>query len=499
MKKTAAALTAVFLCLLLLAGCSLPGSGDTASPTAAPNGATASPAATPAPLSGPGYATVTFADGSASVAGNGVTVDGSKVTISSPGEYTFTGTAENGCIVVNTPGAEDDVKLTLSGVDITNPSGPVILVEQAKEVDLILAAGTENRLLSGIEDLVPNSKQEGAVIFSEDDLDIKGEGSLNLYGWLNNGITCKDDLDIKGGTLTITALNNGIRASESVEISGGEVTVESGGDGIKTTSAKKDGKGFIAVSGGTVTVTAGGDGLAAESDLSISDGTVRVTTTGDPERGSCKALKAKGTLSVSGGTLLLDSQDHGMRSGTGMVLSGGELTIVSHAGKGILAHGALTLEAGTLSVTAETDGIASDTSLTLSGGSVEILAGEDGLKAGNRDYAGGTAVLSGGSFSVHAGDDPIDANGGARITGGTFFGVGTSKTPKSFSSGSTQACVVFEMTAGAGSVRIESAGATAGTFEARCPFTYLVYSSPSLAPGTCRLVRGTLSAEGQAG
>ena len=40
--------------------------------------------------------------------------------------------------------------------------------------------------------------QDGAALYAEDDLKLSGEGELEILGYLNNGLTCKDDLDIEG-------------------------------------------------------------------------------------------------------------------------------------------------------------------------------------------------------------------------------------------------------------------------------------------------------------
>ena len=49
---------------------------------------------------------ITLNGDSAKYAGGGVSIDGSTVTISAPGEYTVTGTLDNGRIIINTGGKQ---------------------------------------------------------------------------------------------------------------------------------------------------------------------------------------------------------------------------------------------------------------------------------------------------------------------------------------------------------------------------------------------------------
>ena len=498
MKKGLVLLLLCALCLGALTGC-----GDIAigPAPAAPSAESGSASAPAAPASGgiepAGVSVITLSGSSAKASGGGVSVSGSVVTIASPGEYSVSGTLDDGCIVVNTGEVKGDVRLTLDGASVTCLSGAAIRVEQAKNFDLVLADGTQNRLVSGTQSVTVEEKLEGAALFSEDDVDILGSGLLEICGYLNNGITCKDDLDILGGTLVVTAVNNGIKGSESVEISGGSLAVTAGNDGIKSSSAKKEGKGFVTISGGSITVSAGGDGIAAETDLTVTGGEVHVTTHGERELVSCKALKAKGTLTVSGGTLDIDSADHAIHYAADIRIDGGTLTIVSRAGKGLSAHGSLEIADGFVDVISADDGVEAHDTLTISGGGLRLLAGADGLKAGSKNAPGaGTLLIAGGSVTLSAHADPIDAKGGAVITSGSFSGVGTPKTPKGFSSDSSQRSLLFAFN-GAGDTAAEvrtADGTVVGAIEARCGYTCAIFSHPELESGTYSLNCRTLTA-----
>ena len=239
----------------------------------------AAQASTAAESSGSETAIVLKGD-TAELRGGGAKAEGSTVTVGAVGEYRVSGTLDNGQIVVDTGEDKVDVTLILDGAQITNLSGPAIWVRQAKNVHVRLAAGSENLLLSGTEaDMAGvDESRSGAALFSEDDLVLEGEGRLTVRGYLNNGITCKDDLKIKGGQIEVLGANNGVRASESIEVRGGETTVRAGNDGLKTSSADKEGKGYIEISGGLVSVSSAGDAIDAITELRVSGGEIRTET-----------------------------------------------------------------------------------------------------------------------------------------------------------------------------------------------------------------------------
>lgn len=431
-----------------------------------------------------------------------VTVEGAVATVTAGGEYTLTGELNEGQIVVNTGEAAEKVSLTLDNVTVHNSSDAAIHVLQADKVKLILPEGSENTLTSGTEGMPLDQDANGAVVFSEDDLDIEGSGALRIRGYINNGITCKDDLTVQGGVLTVTAANNGLRGSESVRFEEGTVTIEAAGDGVKSTSAKKDGKGFISVSGGVLTVTAGGDGLEAATQLLLSGGTVTVTTTGDPELGSSKGLKADAGILAEGGAFVLDTTDHAVRSGGELELRGGVFTVNSSMGRGFSARGELRVSGDTqLDINAVEDGILTDTDLFIEGGSFRIASGEDGIHAGDSMTGEGTVTISGGSILISAYEDAIDAKSHLYLHGGNVLAVGRSKTLKAFSVNSSQPSVAVMLSAPSQSeVTVSAGGSVLGSMTSTYSFTQVLFSRSDLTAGTvCTVSAGSETAEVTAG
>ena len=251
------------------------------------------------PSSGADERTITLNGDGASFRGSGIAVNGSEVRLTEPGEYVVTGKLDNGRIVVNTGNASEKISITLNGTEITCLDGPAIYVEQAKKLKLYMAEGTENIVTSGTEDLLVtyDDSRSAAAIYSEDDLDIKGPGKLVVNGFLNNGITCKDDIDLDGGTVVITSANNGIKGSESVEVNDGTITVTAGNDGLKATSTKI-GKGYVEINGGSITIYCEGNGISAASDFVMTGGNTEIFTSKQP------IVKFGGKVLASGGVVI---------------------------------------------------------------------------------------------------------------------------------------------------------------------------------------------------
>ena len=405
------------------------------------------PAAVQEPTQAPHPENLILLEGDAvSFVHDGVSVSGNTIRIAEAGEYVLSGTLNNGRIQIETDKGDPDVTLILDNAHITCLNDSALYVAQANKLKLVAQAGTENSIISGTPETMEkhNENSSGAAIYSEDDLDLEGTGSVQIFGYINNGITCKDDLTVQGGNVTVVAANNGLRASESVQFEAGNVTVTAKNDGIKTTSAKKEGKGFIAVLGGTVTVAAEGDAIAAETDFNMMDGTLMLTTEGDPEQRSCKGIKANTGVVISGGQITANTADHCIKSDVNLLVQGGTLELKSTDGKGLSAEKEVRVEGGTINIHAVDDGIDTPTAVAVTGGKLNIVSGEDGIKAGKSGETGkdqGMITISGGEIFISAYQDGIDAKTDLRVTGGTIFAI--SNATKDLSFGNTAQPVVF--------------------------------------------------------
>ena len=375
-------------------------------------------------------AVITLNGDSASYNGGGVSINGSVVTIGAPGEYTLRGTLNDGRILVDLKENPGKLVLILDGVDLCCLTDSAIFASQGK-VELVLAEGSENRVVSGTEAQLAaySDANTGAAVYASDDLTIRGGGILSVFGYINNGVTCKDDLRIQGGDVRVTAANNALRGNESVTVSGGTLTLDAGNDALKASSAAKEGKGFVLIEGGSITVRAVGDGVSAASALTVSGGTLDIETSGDPALRSCKGLKAETGLTVSGGTLTIRSQDHALRSAAALTITGGTVDAQSVRGKGLSAEAELLVENGALQVRAADDGLVSALAVTVRGGELSVFSGADGIQGGKKGTGfqseTGTVRVEGGRVYLSASNKAIDAKAVFTVTGGTVFAAGS--------------------------------------------------------------------------
>lgn len=277
--------------------------------------------------------------------GTGISVAGSTVTITAGGDYTVTGTLTDGQILVN---SADKVKLRLNGVDITCSTGPAIFFNDSKKSFITLEENTTNTLTDG-KSYTDDAK---AALFSNDTLEIKGNGALIINGNYKHGIASDDDIIIENGTIQITAMTDGIHANDS-----------------------------ITVNGGNLTITGGSDGIGSEGDVIINEGMIDIAK-------SEEGIESKTMMTINGGGIKVKASDDGLNAGTGLIINGGDIYI-----------------------DCEGDGIDSNGDLTITGGNIKIFSGNNAngaLDIGERNAAyvitGGTVTAIGGNMGIAVSD-----------------------------------------------------------------------------------------------
>ena len=159
-----------------------------------------------------------------------IELNNESVSITEGGVYILSGSISDGSVIVNT---EDNVKLILNNVNITNNSGPAIIIENAKNTIIELVKDSVNTLSDGSK--YSNSEYDGCI-YSKDDLVIQGEGKLVINANYHDGIVSNDDLKIVNGIYVINAIDDGIRGKDSVYIVDGTFNINVQGDGIKSTN-----------------------------------------------------------------------------------------------------------------------------------------------------------------------------------------------------------------------------------------------------------------------
>ena len=399
--------------------------------------------------------TITLKDTGASISSSssGVSIEPGVVTITEAGTYTITG-AYQGQLVVD---AGDDAQVTLifDDVSIDNAAGPAVLLSSADGVEVQLAAGSQNSISDAAT--YAEDADEDAALFSHVDLNITGDGSLEVTGNGSDGIASKDDLVITGGSLTVTAADDGLRGKDALVITGGDVDVTSIGDGLKTTNEDEADRGYFLISDGNVTIEAGDDGIDVISDALFSGGTVTVT-------GSVEGVEAQNIL-VGGGILDVTSSDDGLNATVGSTTTEETADAATAApGAGQMGGASmgddgsnLVLYGGTVTIDAQGDGIDSNGNLTISGGEITVF---------------GTSSGGNGAF---------DVNGTFTLSGGDVLALSAGQMEQ------TPSVVeqAFVSTTASGSEAVTITANNAALRDTATPraFGYVFYSSPDLAEG----------------
>ena len=392
-------------------------------------------------MTGPVEATVSFNGSSISSMGNGVQISGNVVTVTTSGTYAFTGTLIDGQIIVDADDS-DIVTLVLNGVDMYCSDSAPIFVKNAEDVIIVLSENTDNYVRDGdsyvFED---NSTDEpDATIFSKDDLVITGDGTLTVNANFNNGIQSKDDLEIAGGTITVTAANDGIKGTDSLVVRNAAISIGAEGDGMQSTNAEDDGKGYVLIQSGSITIVSGEDGIQAETTLTINGGVIDITAGGGSAySGEGMGLMAEDGIMIADGAIVIDSSDDAIHSNDGVEINGGIFSL-STTDDGVHADSTIEVNAGDIEITSCYEGI-EGAIITINAGTIHVTARDDGINVtdgeGN-DYMGGGnpgqqpdsgsttqgdngLTIRGGYIYVDSSGDGFDMNGWIRMTGGTVI------------------------------------------------------------------------------
>ena len=404
---------------------------------------------------------------SAEISGDGIVADGNTLKITQAGTYVFSGTMNDGQILVDAD-KEDNVHIILNGLTASSSTSSVIYGEQSKKIVITLAKGQENTLNDASEYIYEDAAEDepNACIFSKDDLSINGEGTLNVNGNYEDGIRSKDDLKIIGGVLNVTAQQHGLKGKDSVIVKDGDLTITAGGDGIKSNNDTDGDKGYILLDGGTYRITAAQDGIQAETILQINGGSGSIESgggsanasydengqlreewgqwggpmggsmggqpqmNGQPQMGEQTPPDGEqpegertlpdgelpegertlpdGELPENGQTVSEDETSDsakGLKAGTAIYLNGGDFSVDS-SDDSIHCNGNITVNDGTYIMKSGDDGVHADNALVINGGVIQINKSYEGLE-------GLTVDIRGGDIDVTSTDDGINSAGGS--------------------------------------------------------------------------------------
>ncbi len=404
------------------------------------------------------------------------TVDGANVTIVQSNDvsaetcgeitYTLSGASASGSFSM-----EGSFKSTieLNGLDLTNPAGAALDIQNGKRIALKLVEWTENSLSDS-----RGGDQKGCIV-CKGHLELKGKGALTVKGNTSHAIYAKEYIEMKNCKIDVqAAVKDGINCNQYFMMESGTLTISgTGDDGVQVSykdSADREDEdtGSILIAGGTLNVSVTADaakGLKCEGDLTVSGGDLTVSVSGhgiwDSAKSKTKAsacLASDENMIISGGTLNLTATGgggKGLNCDGDLTIDNGDITILTSGGvvayvngvlstnytgntdrltsdqksspKGIKADGNVTINGGTIVVTTTgngAEGIESKSVLTINDGAITVNSTDDCINSASHMYIKGGVITV-----ISTGNDGLDSNGNLYIQGGHIMAFG-SRSPE---------------------------------------------------------------------
>lgn len=396
-------------------------------------------------------------------------------------EYVLKGKCPDGSFKVSTSNA--DYKVTLSGLDLSNPDGAAVYVlpTVVSRAFIYAEEGTVNRLKGCLDE----NSTEKACVKSGGDLIFCGKGAIDIFSNYKHAIETKGNVFFRGGCrLKVTTAESGksdaaeqpkdgVHAGGNVVLTGREVDVFSVGDGIQSES------GSVSLLGGFLNVVTTGEKshaiktagnvdikqgalhawvkgnaskcISSDSGLDMSGGKVTLMSDGGTvyddvvhDMSSCAGIKTTRDIRIHGGTLLINStgdagkgiNTDGMLSIEGdsevKVITSGKKVVMEGLDsnpKGISADAGIVMKGRVLWVnalggTSGCDGLATKHSVAIDDGEVKLRCYDDCMNA-DRDI-----TINGGTVCCYSdANDGVDAGGRVAVNGGLVVSCGTDLAP----------------------------------------------------------------------
>lgn len=354
--------------------------------------------------------------------------------------YQLSGTSADGQFALS---GSYKCTVSLAGVSLTCATDAAISVTNGKRIQISAKKNTENTLT----DCADGSQK--ACIYSKGQIQLQGNGVLNVVGKTKHAIKSGDYITVKNLTLNITsAAGDGISCNEYFQMKSGVVTISGVGDDAiqadldgtvstgETTDHEDEDSGNIYIEGGTLTVkvtAAASKGLKAAGSMTINDGTINVTTTGngtydsdDQDAKGCSCLSADSDVTINGGTLTLKSTGSGgkcIKTDQTLTINGGTITAQSSGSNytyGSYSASSKAIKAGTRTEVANSSAYAPGGGPG-GGGPGGGGGGPGGGDNKNYTYSGGIVINGGTIVAIASSHEAIESKSTIEINGGYVY------------------------------------------------------------------------------
>lgn len=408
---------------------------------------------------------ITLSSNKISIEGSGAEEKDNTITISKAGNYSISGSIEDGQIIIDTD-KESIVRILLNNVNINSNNSSPIFIKKVKKCIITLKDETENVVTDTSNYVYENSDEDEpkATIFSKQDLVINGNGSLKVISNYNDAISSKDSIKIFNTNIFIESVDDGIKGKDYVYINNSDISIKSSGDGIKSTNSdSQELDCFVILENTNLNIEALNDGIDAKGSIYINGGKFNIITGGsstnysqekntrnsfenknrfneelsssnsDTDSSSAKGIKSDTNILITSGQFNIDSSDDSIHSNNIIIIEDGEYEI-SSGDDGIHADKEITINNGKINIKKSYEGIESAV-ININDGNIKVVSTDDGINvAGGKDSSSQlgrpgenkfaktdnnySLNISGGTIEINAAGDGLDSNGSIYITGG---------------------------------------------------------------------------------
>ena len=285
-------------------------------------------------------------------------------------------------------------------------------------------------------------KAAGDIFITDDpviDITTSGKGEWDeedLETKAACGISADGDIDISGGTLTLTATGSGgkgMKCDGVLTINGGDITVSTSG-GLYYNNGTTENTNFTGntdrissdyysspkgIKAGLKTQVAGS--YTYSGGMVISGGKVKVTTSGYNGEG----IESKNYLNITGGEIYINAYDDGINSAQDLTITGGYVYSQSNNNDGIDANGNVYLNGGLVyAIGARSPEVAIDANseegkkVFVNGGVIIAVGGIENGATYNQPKIQQSSVSSNTWYTVTYGDNTVAFKTPTISTGG---------------------------------------------------------------------------------
>lgn len=393
---------------------------------------------------------IAYSEDSVSVTGDidslNLTIQGAHLTIETTAaklKYILSGTSSDACFKLY---SERKACIVLNGVNLTNPTGPVINSQLKKRLFIELPENTVNTLCDGEKYTKVKGEDQRGCIFAEGKICISGLGQLYITANKKCGIASDKYIHMMGGFIHVDA------NAEKGKAVYGQENVIIGGGVLRTYCSGLAGKGITSdsllwIRGGVIKTITSGEvvwdddeedyssccGIKSDWDMDISGGEIYCLSTGTGGKGISAGHYLEVTVNEKtkkyyNGSLTISNADIYVRT-TGRRIPDekeedghGHKVGASASPKCIKCINKLTINSGNIYVRGSgggaAEGLESKRQTEINGGKIRSYCTDDGLNCSG-------CVINGGDILICSSEnDGLDA-GNLKMYAGKLYAVGS--------------------------------------------------------------------------